>query len=329
MSHTVSLPNGMVHVLGRADIRSDAIAFDWTNSGICFRFRGTAAVIHFDIPARSQRLFVQLTVDGIWSRRCVCSDTAAVCIPSLTNGDHTVECIRITEILDAVPIVMRKIEIDGELLPPPPLPTRKMEFIGDSITCGFGVLTKGTGDGYKNDEQDGAHTYAALTAAYFQAQANYICVSGRGIRRNCENVKAPLIPEFIMNTTVSNPVPWNFEAYQPDIVVINAGTNDADGEGIPPADLKPSACAFLKQLRTVYPNACILWVYGMMNTQMNDVLRQAVEEQGDAKMRYLFVSSVEEHPDELGACRHPNLRAHHRFAGIVIDAVSEMTGWNK
>lgn len=329
MPRTVTLPSDDALVLGRADIRSDAIAFDWTNSGIRFRFCGTAAAVHFDVPERSQRLFVQLTVDGVWSRHCICADNTTVSTPSLPKGEHTVECIRITEVLDGIPLVMRALEIDGKLLSAPSLPQRKMEFIGDSITCGFGVLTKGAGEGYKTDEQDGAHTYAALTAAHFQAQAHYICISGRGIRRNCDDVKEPLIPAFFMNTTVSNPVAWDFDAFQPDIVVINAGTNDADGEGIPPADLKPAACDFLKQLRTIYPSACILWVYGMMNTEMNDVLSKAVEEQQDDKMRYLSVPSVFEHPDELGACRHPNLRAHHRVAGILIDAVSEMTGWEK
>ncbi|MBQ9414175.1 MAG: SGNH/GDSL hydrolase family protein, partial [Clostridia bacterium] len=250
----------------------------------------------------------------------------------LMQGEHTVTCIRITEILDATPLILRSIALEGDnasLLPPPPAPPRKMEFIGDSITCGFGILTPVPEGMFKPEEQDGAHTYAALTAAHFGADAHYICISGRGICRNCDSAPLPLIPEFFEQTTVSHPTPWDFSQFQPDIVVINAGTNDADGEGIPPADLAPGANAFLKRLRTLYPNACLLWVYGMMNNQMDEILRQTVEAQHDDKIRYLKMTSCWDMPQESGAAVHPNLRSHYRSAGVLIDVVAEMTGWEK
>lgn len=332
MVQSVSLPNPAVTVLGRASMRDKAIAFDWTNSGIYFRFRGSSITLHFDTPALGQCLHVQLTIDGRYSRAAVVGDTTAVTADALFDGEHIVHCVRINEVLDGVPLVLNALTLDGDapaLLPAPSLPERRMLFIGDSITCGYGNLTRGTGNGFTTTEQDGAHTYAALTAAHFQAQAHFVCISGRGIARNCDNYPAPLIPAFFEQTGISDPTPWDHSQYQPDIVVINAGTNDTVGEEAP-VDVelfKASAARFIHRLREVYPNAEILWVYGMMAGEMHEPLRDTIASLHDEHVHYHKLQSVWEFENEQGASCHPNLRSHHRCAGVLIDKVSELVGW--
>ncbi len=333
MKPVISLPHEEICILGRADVRADAIAFDWTNSGIFFRFRGKKVTIHFDTPDLGQRLFLHVIVDGRWSRACVCEGSTNIVAEALDEGEHKVHCVRITEVLDDVPLVMRAVTLEGEnaaLLPKPILPDRRLEFIGDSITCGFGLLTNGLGSGYKTDEQDGAHTYAAQTAVHFMSQAHFICISGRGVVRNCDNYPAPLLPELFMRTTSSNPKPWDHSQYQPDVVVVNAGTNDTVGENpAQPEVFKQGVTDFVHTLRCVYPNAYILWVYGMMNTEMREPLQEALDAVHDDRLQYVFMDSIFDHPEEIGACNHPNQRAHRRCAGVLIDAISELTGWEK
>ncbi len=328
---SVSLPHSGVRVLGRAEIFPDGISFDWTNSGVLFRFRGEGAVIRFDLPAFGQQLYVRLKTDGESLRLCVREGQTTASTPPLPPGEHTVECVRITEVLDEIPLILRDITLTGEnsaLLPPPPLPQRRILFLGDSITCGYGILNRRGEGPYLTSEQDGSLTYAALTAQYFKAQAHYVCISGRGIVRNCEDVKAPLIPEFFELTSVSRKTPWDHRLFVPDAVVVNAGTNDADGENaISPEQLRPGVESFLKRLQEVYPHAFLLWIYGMMNTQMHDMLRETIAAANDAKIRYLAMPSVFDDKKEQGASCHPNLRAHFRFAGILIDELSAFTGW--
>ena len=38
---------------------------------------------------------------------------------------------------------------------------------------------------------------------------------------------------------------------------------------------------------------------------------------------------VHEMPDEYGACTHPNLRAHYRCAGVLIDKIYRFVGWER
>ena len=56
--------------------------------------------------------------------------------------------------------------------------------------------------------------------------------------------------------------------------------------------------------------------------------RQALEDVGDERAVYLpFMPPISEEAGEVGACGHPNLKAHRRFADILIRQVAELTGW--
>jgi len=277
---------------------------------------------------------VQITLDGRWSRSYVTGDSTDVVVDALFDGEHILHIVRINEILEGLPLVLNTITLDGEdacLLDAPALPDRKMLFIGDSITCGFGLLSKAPGGGFKTVEQDGAHTYAALTAAHFQAQAHFTCISGRGIARNCDNEQVPLIPEFFEWTTVSNPTPWDHNRYQPDVIVVNAGTNDTAGEESP-VDIevfKSAAKAFIARLRTVYPMATIIWCYGMMATELHDALEEGIASMNGDRMHYCKFQTVWAFENEIGSCSHPRERAHRRCSGVLIDKICDVVGWDK
>lgn len=333
MSLSVSLPCDQLTILGRYDRRENALAFDWTNSGVYFRFCGKTVTFRFDAPALSQQLYVKVWLDGQSYRLCVKEGETDLEVNAATDGEHTVYCVRTNEILDAVPLVMREILIDGNapaLLAAPALPERRMLFIGDSITCGFGNLTKGVLPRFLTCEQDGSKTFAAMTAAHFQAQAHFVCISGRGIARNCDNCQAPLIPEFFNQTTISNPTSWDHTQYQPDLIVVNAGTNDTAGEESPvdPAVFKASLKAFATSLLETYPNAKLLWCYGMMATDMTDTIREVIESLDDSRAMFMPFRSAGEFENECGGCWHPNVRAHYRCAGVLIDTVSNWMNWD-
>ena len=71
---------------------------------------------------------------------------------------------------------------------------------------------------------------------------------------------------------------WDFSSWQPDIVVINLGTND---KGIPtPVDdetLKAKVLELFADIRDHYPQAQIVWAYGLMGTAGGSV-EQVVRE---------------------------------------------------
>ncbi len=126
--------------------------------------------------------------------------------------------------------------ICNELLPPPEKPVRKIEFIGNSITCGMGVdaeeIPCGSGQWY--DQHNAYLAYGPRVARKLNLQFMMSSVSGIGIYRNW-NVDGPVMPDVYENRYLNTDSTkrWDFSQFTPDIVSIALGTNDfSDGDGV-------------------------------------------------------------------------------------------------
>lgn len=71
-----------------------------------------------------------------------------------------------------------------ELAPAPVLPRRRIEFIGNSITCGYGIESEDRDAPFTYNTENHYYTYAALTARALQAQHLVVARSGIGVYRN-------------------------------------------------------------------------------------------------------------------------------------------------
>ena len=114
-------------------------------------------------------------------------------------------------------------------------------FVGDSITCGYGVDDPVKEHHFKTSTEDATKTYAFKTAQALNADWSFVSVSGWGIisgytgdaKKNANSVIPRVYDKlgFSWGNTIFgiNPgnISWNFDSYQPDFVVINLGTNDA------------------------------------------------------------------------------------------------------
>ncbi len=64
----------------------------------------------------------------------------------------------------------------------PPQPRdRRLLFIGDSITAGYGVLCNDTAAPFAAETESAYHTYAAVAARALDADAHVIAFSGKGV----------------------------------------------------------------------------------------------------------------------------------------------------
>ena len=73
---------------------------------------------------------------------------------------------------------------DGALMRLPARPERKIEFIGNSITCGYGCESDDPNEHFSNESENHYYTYAARTARALGAEYQAVCRSGIGIYRN-------------------------------------------------------------------------------------------------------------------------------------------------
>lgn len=333
MYKTFPLHPDTVLTHGRVCWTSSSLQLSWTNAGCSFRFQGTGADIAL-LPFQEefpQPIYMNLEVDGI--TLCVVplfsgeSTPQHLIVHGLPDQTHRLRIRRCTEAQDHPPVCLASVTLSGEdpqLLPPPAPSPRRMEFLGDSITCGYGSIGTPDTHTYLTSQQDSTRTYAALTAAYFGADDRYICMSGQGVVRNCNGEIGTPLPRFFHYATLQNTAPYPLGSWQPDVVVVNIGTNDVGG-GVEPDTFRQEARAFLADLREAYPEALVIWTYGLLNTQFMAACRGAVESMADPRMTFLPMEPISAH--EIGGNGHPNLLAHRRAADCLIAEVARLTGW--
>jgi len=106
----------------------------------------------------------------------------------------------------------------------------KMEFVGDSYTCGFGNMGKPPCD-ITPQTQNVHESFVEKTARYLNVEEIHIaCMSGKGVVKNWDDStwfsKDP-VPAYYPRALANNASSlWDFESFIPDMVVITLGTND-------------------------------------------------------------------------------------------------------
>eukprot|EP00947_MAST-08B_sp_MAST-8B-sp1_P002399 g2399.t1 len=137
-------------------------------------------------------------------------------------------------------------------------PTRSIEFLGDSITCGFGNLVT-TGlervscvlPNAWHKWEDFGKAFPRLLQSRFGAKAHTQCISQSGICRNGNTVKRTTpfnVTHYIHRTLPTVPEAtwpaWNYSRFVPDVAVVNLGTNDYDIARHVPGNYAPSLTDF-------------------------------------------------------------------------------------
>ncbi len=314
-------------LLGKTpDAKDGILSLPWCDSGLTFRFFGTGCLFHFEDYQNSAVAYIRVWVDGAARRFAVANGKEKAIIEDLPDGVHTVRVLRITEGTESLRI--SKITLCGSnptVLTPPAEKPLRLAFIGDSITCGYGVLGPSSEPTYVTYEQDSSRSYAYRTAELLDAEVWLSGASGKGIVSNCNGNRSDMTLRQAFAWETPNGGCWDFSRFQPDLTVINAGTNDAWG-GVTDEEFLPVAKQFLQEVRTAFPGKPILWCYGVMDQNKQSVIEQAVrafnEEQGDAY--YLAVQSMHQVPNEVGGGGHPNTNTSERVSALLAEKIREI-----
>ena len=235
-------------------------------------------------------------------------------LPELSEGYHTVSIYRCNDARYA-PIKFKGIEYNG-LLDEERMPhSIKIEFIGDSITCGTGVISpNGIND-------DAYYSYPAMLSRRLNAEISVVAVPGWSLSGPIASGANTLIPRIYEMTAERMGVttPWDFENNQVDCVVINLGTNDwtayhAISDRV---KLREDTSAFLDKVRSLYPNAYIYWTYGMMGGPFANDFKRVIYEKNDPMMEFVDVFA-----SQRGIGGHPDVEAHEEYADIFEELIA-------
>ena len=316
-----------VHFYGRWDATHTAA---WSGAAIVTRFTGTS--LSANVREQGDD-YLEITVDGqrqapIHLANGVQMITVAT---GLAAGDHDVVIAKRTESF------VGTLRFDGFInatLVPTERRARTIEFIGDSITAGYGITGVGPNCGFTNATESEPRGWAALAAEELGAAHISVAYSGIGMYRNCcggtGSTTDTMPTKYGRHVADQTSPAWDFHVV-PEVVVIGLGTNDFSG-GDPGQPFVEAYKKFITEnVRAHAPDATIFLAASPMlggadHLKHTDYLDAVAEYFNDMKIRVVDIPT-QVAADGYGCDYHPNETTARKSANALVPAIRSAMGW--
>lgn len=261
-------PGAAVRYVGRVDTRDPRGALlSWPATQIVIGFEGTRLSVTLRevddnrYAGRPVSNAFGVSIDGgkpttITLAQGTATYPVAVNLP---RGQHTVVLTKRTE--GQIGRVQHMgSTTDGTLNFTPALSNRRLEFIGDSGTAGYG--TDGTYPcAFTSETENAQLAYPTLVGQMLGAEVHSIAFSGKGLVQNRDIVEdtEKMLPVLWQRTLPqdANLLNWNPSTWVPQAVFMVIGGNDFYAQTIPQSQYVPKVNAFITTLQTAYPGVHI------------------------------------------------------------------------
>ena len=277
-------------------------------------------------------------------------DSVVTLATALPDSRHTVRLMYAIEGYEFYPEFWGFIIDEGKsLVDAPAFPSRKIEFIGNSITCGYGNEGMLKEEHFEYETENHYYSYASITARNLNAQHWVVARSGIGAYRNYGEAKTgsprscmPVQYEYtgyaydldLRKEASFLKEKWDFSRYQPDVVCINLGTNDLSTNNYDLKLLKEGYQKLYKLARQHNPKAKIVFLTGSMlynqelkeARQLLDEVTAEAQKAGDKEV-YRFDMAHIDGEVFLGNDWHPNIYQDEKMAGELTAYLRKLMKW--
>jgi lysophospholipase L1-like esterase len=355
----VAFSDPNIRYVGRVYKSTDSAAFAFPAVQIETVFDGDAIDMRlkdYGSGSGTATNYYWVIVDGQATKMAVCANREVYPLArGLNAGQHTLTVVKRTESGPGGQADRGKGEFlgfrvrTGSSLKPATKPERLLEFVGDSITCGYGdEVSTTTPDDYKftSANEDAWNAYGALTARTLKADYVAVAASGRGVIRNYGGFSGLVVPKIYEKTLHedSGAPDWDHKGYSPDVVVVNLGTNDystgltTDQLDAHHAAFRQGYIDFLTRIREVHATATIVAVVGPMLsdsyptgyqawTSVKREVQAAVEARHTANDLDVHYFALTPQSSPYGEDWHPTLATHKKMADALTPFIANLKGW--
>lgn len=371
----IAADNKQLQYKGRVAKSGSQVLWEWPGVAVVASLKcpsnATVVQVHIELPPVKSPETVgfemgkyNVLVDGVIAASLQVSGkstTYNVTLPAKRNNAFLLEVVKNSELI-TIPVFWSYSEgspgtiFNGITVPsscslasPPQRPTRRLEFIGDSITCGFGNLVKSFLDKAKCVMPPGGWVgyedfwlgFPTLLSQEFKAEMHTQCISNVGITRNGNTpAKTTLynMSHYLHRTLPTDPnatLQWDYKSWTPDLAVVNLGTNDYDIASIvheqPSFEFFESKySSFLLDYVSHYEGRlpAILVACGPMTKMQCPTVAKVVQNVKNA-FPALKVNYLELTLKKLGGCiGHPDSDGDQLLQKQLSPVISSMTGWD-
>ena len=348
---------GKIKFIGRTRIENDKLFINFSGSGVKFKVLTETLLIKMYSPRYNETNsypYISILIDDERYDYGVCEEHLEIKI-TLSKNPHVIQILKRTE----SPVSFAAIEdiVCDEFLALEKEEKLKIEFFGDSLTCGFGNLCNNPNLPFTTHTESFLESYAYLTAKMLNADYSAICVSGFPIYKSRWNEGFPIdsvadmvsICDYSEDMTFDTAHTWDNNKFIPNVVVVNLGTNDCSyfTEGQNWVDelvkekgsfelalkepvfqerlfgLGEKVKAFLSKLFELYgENLKVIWALGMIevNDHVQKVIDKAIEEFNNPNVYQLQFTSLKKSNDR-GAVWHPGAMMHKNAALELVELI--------
>lgn len=312
---------------GRTSVTSAGIACDHSATGIefCAYMEGKVTLsvsAGYSSVGSSSNTYFTVYIDGVRQEKRfnVKKGTVNLTIANFKEGGvHNIRVLKQTESQNSLS-VLKTLSFKGYFEEAPAKKDLLIEFLGDSITCGYGNLcANGAPEPGSALNQDATQAFAYLTAEKLGADHSLVSCSGIGVASSYSGNF--VMKDFFLAESYFKSATKKYEkTFTPDIVVINLGTNDHN-RNASPTQFKAGVKALINLVRSTYgDDVKIVWVANMMGGCMQAYSKTVIDELG-GKSAGLYLCSLTENRD--GGQAHPSKAAHAAAATALAKFISD------
>ncbi|WP_145335193.1 SGNH/GDSL hydrolase family protein [Paenibacillus xylanexedens] len=352
-----------VKIHGRTTAGRSPLNLFWTGSAVEFNVRGAEFWVEIESSYDLLEPWISIVINGVpVSRQMLIRGRAWICVfrgmnPNAVKNVRIIKDVQAMSVDPGHSLQFHAVKAEGTFLPVEEK-ALKIEFIGDSITSGEGAIGAKTEEDWIPMWFSALHNYTFMTAEALDAAYHVISQSGWGVLSSWDNNPNGNIPEYYgqvcgllkgeRNEQLGALEPYEFSSWQPDIIVVNLGSND-DGAFQSPAWTDPitgqvykqrlnedgtyheedlakferAVEQFLIKLRKNNPQAHIVWAYGMLGASLLPAIYRAVDtyhkQTRDPAVSILQLPNTTE--ETIGARTHPGERSHRRAADVLTEYI--------
>lgn len=316
---------------------SGDVSFDWSGTYLTIRFTGSYCAVRVsDTKKNYYNLFVDGNAPSVITT--FGRDSIIVLANGIGNGEHTLRLQKRTEAEQGrTTIHSFELSAKGKLIVAPHAFERHIEFIGNSLTCGYGTEGLSKDEPFKAETENCNKAYGCIISRFFDADYTLIAHSGRGAARNYGDKST--VSKNTMADRMDNlfdedqTIEWDYSEspYKPDIVVINLGSNDFSTMPQPSREEFIDAYKrIVAKIRSGHGSTTpILCVAPRVAEPAFTYICDFCNSCGDKNIHFAAILPKYCNEDsDLGSSAHPNYQGQRKMAMLLIPYISSITGWD-
>ena len=320
-------------------------------SGVEFTFTGTSASFTLvgdnmtSNPEKQPRFAVYINGERTMDELLDSAEKEVTVFTSDEPVQTTVKLLKLSEAQEST-MGIKSVNVTSaeDIAPTAQTGKLKIEFIGDSITCGYGVDDEDRDHHFKTSTEDATKAYAYKTAMALDADYSLVSYSGNGIisgyTDNGTRQTSQMVPTVYKKFAKSwgsydmfsvQELDWDFSQFQPDYIVINLGTNDASytkGDKDKIQEYIDGYVDFLSTVRENNPKAHIICSLGVMGTDLYPAIEKAAaaytEKTGDTNLSTFKFTVQDGNKNGYAADWHPTAASHDIAAAELTEYIKSL-----